>query len=80
MQRNEHDAVTVAKPAALPRQEPSALRAWLSRLSRPFRESIWQRELRDREAYLANAQNLADVEARMRALERNAFSRHGAFG
>lgn len=58
----------------------SVLAAWTTRLIRPFRESIWQQELRDREAYLAGAQNIADVEARMRVLERAAFSRYGALG
>lgn len=80
MQRNELDAAQVPEPAPDSGPKSSALRAWISRLTRPFGESIWQRELRDRETYLADAQNPADVEARMRALERAALSRHGAFG
>lgn len=58
----------------------SVIAASATRLIRPFRESIWQQELHDREAYLAGAQNIADVEARMRALERAAFSRYGSLG
>ncbi|MBX9961753.1 MAG: DUF3563 domain-containing protein [Burkholderiales bacterium] len=79
MQRNGRET-RVSQRVSDHRQALPALRNWLARLSRPFRESIWQRELRDREAYLAGAQNLADVETRMRALERAAFSHQGVFG
>lgn len=78
MQRNEGGSVATKEPAAPRRAALAALiTAGVATLVRPFRESIWQQELRDREAYLAGAQNIADVEARMRALERASFSRNG---
>lgn len=80
MQRNEPEAGQIPGPAADSGPKSSVLRAWFNRLTRPFGESIWQRELRARETYLADAQNPADVEVRLRALERAALSRHGAVG
>lgn len=81
MQRNATEAASAREPEPIPGATSAPLvAAWFDRLIRPFRESIWQQELRDREAYLAGAQNIADVEARMRVLERAAFSRHGALG
>jgi len=79
MRRSETTSAQASPPTIGRARRLPALRNWLARLSRPFRESIWQRELRDREAYLAGAQNLADVETRMRALERAAFSNQGVF-
>ncbi|MFO1319372.1 MAG: hypothetical protein U1F52_07140 [Burkholderiales bacterium] len=56
------------------------LASWFARLLRPFRESAWERELRDREAFLSRAQNVLDVEARMRTLEDAALGRSRALG
>ena len=54
--------------------------AWIGRLIRPLRESAWEQELRDREAYLSRSQNVFDVEVRMRALEDAALGRSRALG
>lgn len=67
------DSVTVPAPASL-------LPAWFTGLVRPFRESLWQREVRAREAYLAGAQNISDLEERMRTLERTTLYGGRAFG
>lgn len=67
------DSVTVPAPASL-------LPAWFAGLVRPFRESLWQREVRAREAYLAGAQNISDLEERMRTLERTTLYGSRAFG
>ena len=42
---------------------------WLLRVLGALRISAWDRELRAREAYLAEAQNLSDLESRLRAVE-----------
>ncbi len=43
--------------------------AWLGRLLGPLFESSWDREIREREGFLARAQNAADLESRMRAVD-----------
>jgi hypothetical protein len=46
---------------------------WLSRAWHCLETWSWQRQLREREAYLAQAKDLVDLEARMRDLDGDAF-------
>ena len=46
---------------------------WFSRAWRRLEAWSWQRQLREREAYLAQAKDLVDLEARMRDLDGDAF-------
>lgn len=55
-------------PAAVPAAE-----SWLARAWRRLETWSWQRQMREREAYLARATDLADLEARMRDLDGDAF-------
>jgi hypothetical protein len=81
LQRNQVESTGMTVATVPPRAaRPSVIAAWISRLVRPFREPLWQRELRDREAYLAGAQNISDLEVRMRTLERATLSRGRALG
>ncbi len=47
---------------------------WLSRFLDRLDQYAWKHEMRQREAFLARAQNLADLECRMHDLERGRFS------
>ena len=49
--------------------------SWLSRLLERFEAWSYSREMREIEAYLAQAQNHADLEARMRHLHDDLLSR-----
>lgn len=75
VQRSAPAPTAALKPAA-----PAVVAVWFARLVRPFRESLWQREVRARESYLAGAQNISDLEDRMRALERTTLYGGRAFG
>jgi hypothetical protein len=57
-------------------QAPS-VRGWLGRLFDRLEAWSWERDMREREAYLARAQDLYDLEARMRHLDGDEFSRRG---
>jgi hypothetical protein len=46
---------------------------WVSRAWRRLEAWSWQRQVREREAYLAQAKDLVDLEARMRDLDGDAF-------
>jgi Protein of unknown function (DUF3563) len=50
-----------------------SVKGWLARAWLRFETWSWQRQLREREAYLAQAKDLADLEARMRDLDGDAF-------
>jgi hypothetical protein len=58
-----------------PRVPP--VRGWLGRMFDRLEAWSWEREMREREAYLAQAQDLYDLEARMRHLDGDEFSRRG---
>jgi hypothetical protein len=70
-------------PAAMPSDPPPAagmrfwraLKAWLRDTADRFAESSWNREMRQIESYLAQAQDTADLEHRMRRLHENLLSR-----
>ncbi len=49
------------------------VRSWFRRAFARLETWSWQRQLREREAYLAQATDLADLEARMRDLDGDAF-------
>jgi hypothetical protein len=51
------------------------LKAWLRDTIDRFGESSWNREMRQIEAYLGQAQDTADLEHRMRRLHDNLLSR-----
>ncbi len=61
------DALQQSKPAAVsaPVSTSTGPQGVLARLE----SWIWRQQQRDREAYLANATDIADLEARMRTLE-----------
>lgn len=46
---------------------------WFTRVWRRLEAWSWQRQVREREAYLAEAKDLVDLEARMRDLDGDAF-------
>ena len=50
-------------------------RSWLLRAFDRLEAWSWERQVRQREAYLAQAQDLADLEHRMRQLDHNVLSR-----
>lgn len=50
-----------------------SLKGWLTRAWRRLETWSWQRQMRQREAYLAQATDLVDLEARMRDLDGDAF-------
>jgi len=50
---------------------------WFGRLFDRLEAWAWEREMREREAFLAQAQDLYDLEARMRHLDGDEFSRRG---
>jgi len=50
-----------------------SVKGWLARAWRRLETWSWQRQLREREAYLAQAKDLADLEVRMRDLDGDAF-------
>ena len=57
-------------------QVPPA-RGWIGRLFDRIEAWAWERELRQREAYLAHAQDLYDLERRMRHLDGDDFLSRG---
>ena len=52
-------------------------RGWIGRLFDRIEAWAWERELRQREAYLAQAQDLYDLERRMRQLDGDDFVSRG---
>jgi len=50
-------------------------RSWLFRLFDRLEAWSWERQVRQREAYLAQSRDLADLEYRMRQLDHNMVSR-----
>ncbi len=50
-----------------------SLKGWFSRMWQRLEAWSWQRQVREREAYLAQATDLVDLEARMRHLDGDAF-------
>jgi hypothetical protein len=50
-----------------------SVKGWLARALHRLETWSWQRQLREREAYLAQAKDLADLEARMRDLDGDPF-------
>jgi len=50
-------------------------KSWLARVFDRLETWSWERELRQREAYLAQAQDLADLEHRMRQLDQSTLCR-----
>ncbi len=54
-----------------------SVQGWLGRLFDRLEAWSWEREMREREAYLAQAQDLYDLEARMRHLDGDEFSCRG---
>jgi len=65
---------TKANRAAAPLPPP---RGWIGRLFDHIEAWAWERELRQREAYLAQAQDLYDLERRMRQLDGDDFLSRG---
>ena len=55
----------------------SPARSWMGRLFDRIEAWAWERELRQREAYLAQAQDLYDLERRMRQLDGDDFLSRG---
>ena len=75
-----HDAVGKATDKTKAnRSAPPSLpaRGWIGRLFDRIEAWAWERELRQREAYLAQAQDLYDLERRMRQLDGDDFLSRG---
>jgi hypothetical protein len=70
-------APAAAQGATVPAGSPTS---WIGRLFSRLEEWSWRAELREREAYLAQAQNESDLEARMRRLDDVVLSRERALG
>lgn len=66
--------------SVVPVRQGAGLRAWFARVMQPLRESAWDQELRDREAFLSGAQNVFDLESRMRSLEGAVLARSRVLG
>jgi len=49
------------------------LKGWFSRAWDRLETWLWQRQMQEREAYLAQAKDLVDLEARMRDLDGDTF-------
>ena len=62
------------KPAAADPSPPPA-RNWLAQAFHRLENWSWEREMREREAYLARSQDLCDLEARMRHLDGDTLAR-----
>lgn len=58
--------------ARSPKRPTESSAGWLEQLDRWF----WTQRQREREAYLAQAQDLADLERRMREIDRHIASRY----
>lgn len=70
------DAADKAKANRAAEQVPPA-QGWIGRLFDRIEAWAWERELRQREAYLAQAQDLYDLERRMRHLDGDDFVSRG---
>ena len=77
LQRMESPGEVEQVPAAAENsttRTPSA-RSWLGRIIDRLETWSWEREVQAREAYLAQSQDLFDLEARMRHLDDDVHSR-----
>lgn len=72
-----HDARAADKTGANRSTAPVPARGWIGRLFDRIEAWAWERELRQREAYLAQAQDLYDLERRMRHLDGDDFLSRG---
>jgi hypothetical protein len=69
-------AAAVARPALPAVERPSG---WLARFFDRLEARVWEREQRAREAYLADAVDLADLEDRMRRYDRAVARQNRAY-
>ncbi len=76
LQSSESAGAAVPEVAGDPHQ--TGVRAWIGRVLSPLFASSWEQEIREREGYLAQAQNPADLEARMRTVDGMAILRGSA--
>lgn len=74
------DGLVQQTPAAAENSatRPPSARGWLGRIFDRLETWSWEREVRAREAYLAQSQDLSDLEARMRHLDGDVHSRSRA--
>jgi hypothetical protein len=63
-------SVTKQAPAE-PVSSAAPTRNWLARAFHRLENWSWEREVREREAYLSRSQDLSDLEARMRRIDGN---------
>jgi hypothetical protein len=63
----------VQEPAVVPSVAPTRkpARNWFARALHRLENWSWEREVKDREAYLSRSQDLSDLEARMRRIDGN---------
>ena len=64
-----HRISTVAPTGEKAPPQPNSGKSWLSRALDRLEQWSWERQLRANEAYLAEATDLCDLEARMRRLD-----------
>ena len=65
-QRNTVEAVS-----AEAKSNVATARNWFARALHRLENWSWEREVKDREAYLSRSQDLSDLEARMRRIDGN---------
>ena len=61
----------IAPSASSPRRAKTQRRSWLDRLD----SWAWRQHQKEREAWLAQSQDLSELEARLRALDRGVWPR-----
>jgi hypothetical protein len=66
----DHASARTARDAGV---SASGISGWLRRAFERYEIWSWQREMRERERYLAQAQNVYDLETRMRDLDSEIF-------
>ena len=75
---DEADGLPVSDATAIRESGPDAdggrpRKGWWTRAWHRLETWSWQRQMREREAYLAQSKDLVDLEARMRELDGDAF-------
>jgi hypothetical protein len=68
-QREAVEQAPAVVPSVAPTRKPA--RNWFARALHRLENWSWEREVKDREAYLSRSQDLSDLEARMRRIDGN---------
>jgi hypothetical protein len=68
-QRKAVEQAPAVVPSVAPTRKPT--HNWFARALHRLENWSWEREVKDREAYLSRSQDLSDLEARMRRIDGN---------